>query len=187
MNDAFITNALQHNRYLKAIQLVNRFEEELRNELERIGDDFIAQNRALFVDGADADWNNSRSSGGNLAFARVDYDMDRTSGPDSDGQSLTFNLSFRWVEATAIGHRHADSVLTVLSYKIKHAADAVHRQIKEATQDGDWDVYFAADAYNNSPGIIYYPVESAADIDTAHDTLLAHFSEFGDRYGTDPK
>ncbi len=41
MNDEFITRAIENDRYLKALQLINRFEMEIEGELKRVADEFI--------------------------------------------------------------------------------------------------------------------------------------------------
>ena len=116
MNDEFFTQALQGNRYLKAIQLINRFETELEHELKRFGDQIVEVTPDQFETGVEGRWNNRRSSGSVIAFARVDYDLDRVSSADDDAADLTLNLSFRWVEPGEYGHADVDGALTLLSY-----------------------------------------------------------------------
>lgn len=184
MNDEFITQGIQKDRYLKAVRLINRFETELRRELERAGDAIVAENSNLFVDSVEADWKNSRSSGTIIAFARVDYRMDRVSSTDDETRNLKLNISFRWIEPMELGHTDVDGALTVASYKIKRASPEVHRSVKEATREGDWpEIQFADDAFNNAPGIAYIPVETGEELRQAHETLAEHFSTYGPRYG----
>lgn len=184
MTDDFITQGIQADRYLKSIRLINRFETELRRELERAGDAIVAENQNLFVDGVEADWNNSRSSGTIIAFARVDYLMDRVSSKEDESRNLKLNLSFRWIEPMELGHTNVDGALAVASYKIKRASPEVHRSVKDATRDSDWpEIQSADDAFNNSPGIFYIPVETSEELRQAHETLAEHFSTYAPRYG----
>lgn len=186
MDDEFFTKALQEDRYLKAIQLLDRFEAELRRELERVGDELVEDHPELFVRDAEADWNNGRSSSSVLAFARVDYVMDRLRSADEDAQNLKLNLSFRWVEPSQLGFYDVDGVLTVAVYKIKRAPPEDHQRVVESTRKEDWSVQTADDAFGNAPGVFYLPVETAADFREAFDTLSDHFSTFGTTYGVEP-
>lgn len=43
MNDKFITRAIENDRLLKAIRLVDRFETEIEGELMRVTDEFISE------------------------------------------------------------------------------------------------------------------------------------------------
>jgi hypothetical protein len=186
MNDEFFTKALEEDRYLKAIQLINRFETELQQQLEHIGDQFVRQNRELFVDQVEPSWNHRRSSSTILAFARVDYVMNRHESANDDARNLKLNISFRWIEPGELGHQSVDGALSLLSYKIKRASDETYAQVKEQTRQGDWPVHFADDAFSNSPGIIYIPVESAEQMRNASETLQEHFTKYGPLYGVDP-
>ena len=187
MTDDFLTQGIQADRYLKSIRLINRFETELRRELERVGDAIVAENQDLFVDGVEADWKHSRSSGTIIAFARVDYLMDRVSSKDTSMQNLKLNISFRWLEPTEVGHTDVEGALSVASYKIKRASSEAHREVKDATREDDWsEIEFADDAFNNSPGIFYIPVETSEELRQAHETLAEHFSTYARKYG-EPK
>jgi len=181
MNEKFVTRAIEKDRYLKAIKLVDQFETELERELVRLGDEFVAANRSLFPDGVEADWNKG-TFGKTLAFGRVDLEMDRVKS-ESDPQGLTLNLSTRWLEPDDYGHPDHEGALCVASYKIKNATADDHQAVVDATRDRDWNVEPAADVYNNSPGIFYIPIESAADLTAAYETLQDHFSEFATMYG----
>jgi len=183
MNDEFFTQALQGNRYLKAIQLINRFETELEHELKRFGDQIVEANPYQFETGVEGRWNNRRSSGSVIAFARVDYDLRRVSSADDDATDLTLNHSFRWVEPGEYGHADVDGALTLLSYKIKQLRAEDYETVSQATKEDEWPVHLADDAFSNAPGIIYVPVETAAEMQNAEQTLQEHFEEFVSMYG----
>jgi hypothetical protein len=184
MSESFLTAGLQDDRYLKAIQLIERFETELRRELERIGDEIVSDNPELFVDGVEASWNNSRSSGSIIAFARLDYQMNRPTSTADDDRKLKLNISFRWIEPTQLGHQNVEGALSVASYKIKYANPDRHIEVKESTRSEEWnDISCADDAFNNSPGIFYIPVNTAEEMHEAHDRLKAHFEAHASMYG----
>jgi hypothetical protein len=186
MNEEFITQGLQKDRYLKATRLADRFETEIRRELERIGDEIVKENREQFVEGVEADWNNNRSPNSVIAFARVDYDMDRVRFHD-DPQNLTLNISLRWLEPDEYGHPDVDGALSVASYKIKHASKKDHEQVKRKTMEEDWGVQFCEDAFSNSPGVLYIPAQDAEDMKQAHEELKRHFSEYCTMFGVQPE
>ena len=58
--------------------------------------------------------------------------------------------------------------------------------MQDQTRQEDWPVHFADDAFNNSPGIIYVPVESAPELREASATLQEHFAMYGPAYGVAP-
>lgn len=182
MNEEFITEGIEKDRYLKATRLADRFETEIRRELERIGDEIVKENREQFVEGSEASWNNLRSPNSVIAFARVDYDMDRVRSQE-DPQGLTLNISFRWLEPDEYGHPNVDGALTVTSYKIKSARKEDHERVKRETMEEDWDIQFCEDAFGNSPGVAYIPVQDAEDIKQAHEDLKSHFSEYCTMFG----
>jgi hypothetical protein len=181
MNDDFVTQAIEKDRYLKAKKLIDQFETELKRELTRIGDAFAESNRDHFADDVEADWNNS-SFGKTLAFARIDLEMDRVVS-ESNPKNLVLNLSTRWLEADAYGHPDHEGALCVASYKIKYASAEDHQEVVTATKEGDWEIEPARDVYNNSEGIFYIPIESAQELTAAYDRLNEHFSEHVAMYG----
>lgn len=187
MNDEMLTKALEEDRYLKAIQLINRFETELRQKLEHIGDQFVSDNRQLFDDDVEPSWNNRRSSSSVIAFARVDFLSNRVESLDDDARNLKLNISVRWVDPGELGHQDVDGALSLLSYKIKRASNETHQGVKEQTRQEDWPVQFANDAFNNSPGIIYMPVKSAEEMRDASNSLREHFATYGPEYGVVPE
>lgn len=184
MVDSVLSGGLEQDRYLKAVQLLNRFETELRRELERIGDTIAAANRRQFVDNVSASWNNNRSAGSIIAFARVDYELDRQLSAANGGDDLTLNLSFRWIDPTQLGHTDVEGALTILSYKIKQLDAETYTTVSQQTQTDEWeDISCADDVFNNAPGIFYIPVETAEDIDAVGEQLQAHFEANVSSYG----
>jgi len=184
MSNEFLTQGLENDRYLKAVQLIERFETELRRELERIGDDIVSDNPELFVDEVEASWNNNSSAGSIIAFARVDYQMDRTTSTADDDRKLKLNISFRWIEPTQLGHQNVDGTLSVASYKVKYANSDRYSDVQESTRSEEWDdIYCGEDVYNNSPGIFYIPVNTAEEMREAHEQLKSHFEAHASMYG----
>lgn len=186
MNNEFITRAIENDRYLKAIRLINRFETEIRGELERVAEEFVRENSELFVDGPEPSWNNSRSSGRIIAFARVDYPMERISSTAADADRLTLNTAIRWLDPAKYGHPDTDGALCVVSYKIKNCPRDDYERIKEQTLSEDWGINFCQDAFSSAPGVLYVPVESAEEITTGFETLKKHFSTYVSDYGVEP-
>lgn len=185
MNEDFVTEGLRDDRYLKAVQLLDRFEDELRGELERVGDEIVAANPDLFVEGTEPSWNNMRSSRTIIAFARVDYVMDRRRTANEGADRLKLNISVRWMNPEKLGHHDVDGALTVTSYKVKNAPSEDYERVRAASHEGDWPVHFAADHFANAPGIVYVPVEDAPSLQRAHEVLKDHFTEFGELYGAE--
>lgn len=186
MNDQFVTEAIQNDRCLKAARLLDRFEDELEAEIQRVGEKIVRANPELFADDVDSrikiDFNQTTI----LANARDNLNMYRVN-PDRPGKTQKFNLSVRWVDPLDWGEEGVDGALCVACYKINNGNQADFTRVKQATDEGDWDVRFGDDQYNNAPGLFYIPVETAEGVRNAMETLQDHFAEFGDEWGIDPE
>lgn len=182
MNEQFVTDAIQEDRYLKAIRMIDRFETEIREELERVGGEIVAANPEMFPDRVEPKWNNRRQPNPVIAFARVDYEMDRVS-EINDNETLTFNLGIRWLDPGEYGHPEQEGALCVASYKIKHATRDEFDRCRNQTMEGDWPIQFTDDAYRNAPGVCYIPVEDADELKDAFETIKEHFATFGSTFG----
>lgn len=186
MNDDFVTHGIENDRYLKATRLTDRFETEIRGELERVSQEFVDENRELFVDDPRPRWNNMQNPGSTLAFARIDRKMDRMSTTDSDAEQLKLNTAIRWLDPSKHGIDHSESVLCVASYKIKDISTEDHERVKERTRSEEDGVSFYPDPYGGAPDEFYVPVESAEEIKNGFQRLKRHFSKYGSEYGVDP-
>lgn len=185
MNDGFVTRAIEDDRCLKAHRLLDRFETELDAFLTQMGRDMIEQSPDLFADDPNsnikAKWDTSTVIANvrdNLKMARVD--------PDDQSTTMKLNISVRWVDPMDWGHDNVSGALCAVCYKINNGTEADYREVKEDTANAEWDLQFAADQYNNAPGIMYVPVESAGDLAAGRDTLQEHFAQFGDYWGSGP-
>jgi hypothetical protein len=182
MTNDFLTQGLENDRYLKAVQLIERFESELRNELERAGREIVTANPELFIDDGDPNWIKKRSHSSVIAHQRVDYTMSLVNSTDEDASNLVLNLGFRWVEPGSFG-RDGEGTLSIASYRIKNGPDDAYRDVMEATRTGEWGVSIGDDPFGSYPATFYVPVETAADIRESYDTLAAHFAEFAATFG----
>jgi hypothetical protein len=73
----------------------------------------------------------------------------------------------------------------VACYKINSGNSSDHRAVVEATENSELDVRIDDDQFSNAPGIFYILVEEATELQAAADTLIEHFSRFGDYWGVD--
>lgn len=186
MNDEFITRALEDDRYLKALRLINRFETEVEGELKRVANEFVSETSGLFDDELNQRFKFNRNSGSVIAHARINTDMARVASKKEGADNLTLNITLRWLDPAEYGLSHVDGALCVTGYKINGAVSDHHERLKQQTKEAGVDVQFCRDAYNNAPGMVYVPVETAAEIRDGFETLKTHFCEFGDEYGVDP-
>lgn len=187
MNEKFVTEGIQNDRYLKAIRLINRLEDEFQAELERIGDEIVADNPDLFSETVEASWNNGRSTSKMIAFARVDYPMTRVKSVEESSSKLKLNICLRWMDPADWGHQDVEGALFAASYRIKGSTQEDFERVKQETVAGDWNLEVGAGKFRNSPGAFYIPVDTAAGLRDAHETLKEHFSEYGHLYGFDPQ
>lgn len=153
MNDEFITRGIENDRYLKATRLVNRFETEVEGKLKDVTDDFISNTEDLFEDGVDKDFNMTGSAGAVIAHGRVNTDMKRFYAGEDGADTLTLNITLRWLDPAEYDYPDADGALCVTGYKINSAASENHDRIKRQMRDDDSDVRHCRDAYDNAPGM----------------------------------
>lgn len=186
MNDEFITQALAEDRYLKALQLIDRFETEVEGELKRISDEFISGAEDLFSDEVTQRFKFLRDPGPVIAHARINTDMDRVASTEDGADTLTLNITLRWLDPAEYGLSDIDGALCVAAYKINGAVSDDHNQVMERTKADGVDVQFGRDAYGNAPGMMYVPVETAAEIRAGFETLTQHFWAYGELYGVNP-
>ncbi|GAB6880106.1 hypothetical protein JCM17823_23800 [Halorubrum gandharaense] len=184
MTDEFVTQALQQDRYLKAIELIDRFETEIERLQNHTGKRIVEENQELFVDDLTPDFRSRRNPSTTFAFARTDFKMSRFANEEPDANRLKMSLMIHWNDATVLGHDEGYGALAVASLRIKNLSKVEYQEIKRETLEEGWnDIQFGEDPFNNSPGIIYSPVETIQDIDHAHERFAAHFRKYGQDYG----
>jgi len=185
MNEDFVTEAIRDDRCLKAKRLLDRFESELDAELSRFGRAMQTVQPDLFENEAPEDIKYHWDSGTILANARDNLIMTRLN-PETDDR-LKLNISLRWVDPSDWGEETTDGALCAACYKINNEHGDAFERVKAETLDGDWDVNFGSDQYNNATGIIYIPVTEASEFRAATETLVDHFETFGDYWGVEPE
>jgi hypothetical protein len=186
MNDEFITQSIEEDRYLKALRLTDRFETEVEGELRRVADEFTSENENLFEEEVNHRFGFNRDPGPVIAHARINTNMNRVASKKESADTLTLNITLRWLDPAEYGLSHIDGTLCVTAYKINGAISDDHNRVKQRTKSDSVDVQFFRDAYNNAPGLVYVPVETAAEIRNGFETLKQHFGEYGEEYGVDP-
>ncbi len=186
MNENFVTKAIKQDRYLKATRLADQFEEEIIRELENFSKEIIKENDGLFVDDVSPDPNRLPQPSSALATLRVDSTMSRVKSPDQP-DNLTLNVALEWMTPEKRGEDTPDgSALCCVHYKIKNLSREDFEDLKAKTRKhDDWDVRFGEDMYSSrtTPGVVYIPVQSAAGIKRAFETLKSHFNEYADDFG----
>lgn len=185
MDNEFVTRAIENDRCLKAYRLLDRFEDEIEALVGRMGNEMIAAHRDLFPDEVSGGFNAYWDNGTIIANARENLEM-RVVNEDDRSATMHLNVSVRWVDPLEWGEDDIDGALCAACYKINGGNSDDHRAVVQATADSDLDVRVDDDQFNNAPGIFYIPVENAAELQAAADTLIEHFSRFGDHWGVDP-
>lgn len=185
MNDEFVTQALRNNRCLKAHRLLERLETELRAELKHWGSDVVETNPHLFEEDVGSNIGVSWGSSTIVANARDNLNLYRVN-EDQPSQTQTLNISLRWVDPIEWDEDDTDGALCAVCYKVNGGNRADFEQVKRETIEGKWAISFGDDQFNNAPGILYIPVQTASDIRDAIETLQSHFTRFGDYWGVEP-
>lgn len=179
MTDEFLTKGLQNDRYLKAIQLIEQFEEEIETILLELDKRMVDEHPNLFDSSSGPSVRTSQSPSSGLAFTRINHQMNGHRIPDSRNQRL--NVHLYWMSPTEYGRTDIDGALRAFGYKIKDADQDVDNRVAKQTQTRDWSLETSGNPYDSST-VFYNHVSSAAEIEETAETLVEHFSEFGDEY-----
>jgi hypothetical protein len=185
MNNKFVTQAIENDRCLKAYRLLKRFEDEIEALVGQMGEEMIAAYPDRFPNDASKGFRASWDNGTIIANARENFEM-RVVNEDDPSSSMTLNVSVRWVDPLDWNEEDTDGALCAACYKINDGNSNDYRAVVEATEDSELDVRNDDDQFSNAPGIFYIPVEDAKELQDAAETLIEHFSRFGDHWGVDP-
>lgn len=184
MTDDFLTKGLQNDRYLKAIRLSEQFEAEMESRLRQVGQQIIAENGDFFNRGVEGRKNVGTSSSSVLAFARIDYPMNRVQSLENQ-TSTTLNVHLYWCRPTQYNRTDIDGALRAFGYKIKNASDADNEHVAAKTRD--WSLQVAEDPFGSGSRKVFYKhVNSADDIDQVAAKIAEHFSQYGSVFGVAP-
>jgi hypothetical protein len=182
MTDEFLTKGLQDDRYLKALRLVDEFEDKLEATLRGFGQRMVAEHPELFGVNPDGNERTNRNPGSALAHTRVHYPMTGEQAPEAD-QTWGLNVHLYWVRPEQYERTDVDGALRAFGYKIKYADRDIDDRVVEQTRARDLPVETAENPYDSNIAF-YSHVSSVAEIEETADILVDHFSEFGDKYAT---
>ena len=184
MTDEFLTLGLQEDRYLKAIQLIDQFENEIEATLLEFNQRMVNAQPGLFDPSVDPDTRLNRTSSSTLAHIRVNHALTGPRAPDSD-QTLILNVHLYWMAPTDYGRTDVEGALRAFGYKIKSAPEDVDDKVAQQTRAGDWPIETSSNPFDSST-VFYNHVDSAEEIEKTAEILVKHFSEFGDSYAIAP-
>lgn len=182
MSDEFLTRGLQNDRYLKAIQLLDQFDDDLVATLRDVGLRMVDQHPDLFEIHPDGNDNVSRSSGSVLAFARTQYPMIGEAVPESI-ETRRLNVHLYWASPSDYDRTDVDGALRAFGYKIKNSPDGVENRIARQTRGQDWDLSVTENPFGGSMAF-YRHVSSAEELERTAETLVEHFRTYGPEYVT---
>lgn len=186
MNDEFFTEALRNDRVLKAQRLLNRFEAELTDEIKRWGEQLVRNNKHLFRDDPGSKVRVNLAGSTIIANVRDNLSL-RRKNEAAPEKTQTLNISLRWVDPSDWNEQDVDGTLCAACYKINDGNGDDFERVRQQTEADDWDVRFGNDQYNNAPGVLYVPVETASNFRDGMEVLTEHFGEFGEYYGEVPE
>lgn len=193
MNEEFITNAIEKDRYLKADRLVDRFEEILNRELENTYKQIVEDNPALFPNDVTIDSGN-HEAGESLRTFRVYAPLKKVDSDDEESNRLQLYLGIEWTEPEVRGEESpSNTSLCVVLYKVRTPSRPRstpledYETVKHKTiADEDWNLRFGDDIHTSDVKTIYTPVNNAEELKQGLTELREHFSAYGHEFGTDP-
>lgn len=181
MTDEFLTMGLENDRYLKALRLIEQFEDEMEALLFQFDERMVDAQPDLFDSNTDPGFRTNQSPGNGLANHRINHPMQGPRAPDTD---LRLNVHLYWMDPTEYNRTDVDGALRAFGYKIKYAEQAADDLVIEKTQSGDWPVEISGNPYDSNT-VFYSHVSTVAEVEDTMDTLVDHFSTFGDAYAVD--
>jgi hypothetical protein len=181
MTEDFLTMGLREDRYLKAMELLEQFDEEIEVTVRDVGQRMVESRPDLFEDGVEGDVRVRRKPSSSKSWARVNYEMNRDRTPD--GQQQRLNVHLYWVPPTDYGRRDVDGALRAFGYKIKGASTETDAEVVRAMGD-DWALDTASNPFDDNT-VFYRHVSSTAEIEETTQAMIDHFETFGDRYITE--
>jgi hypothetical protein len=182
MNEDFITDGLDGDRYLKATKLVHRFQTELTAAINDVSRSVIDDHPDLFDPDVSLDEKVlAADASQTLATIRTEFAMNFET---DDGDTPKLNVAVEWVEPEQQGEGDAfDGSLCYAMYKIQHGSESRLETVKDQTTTSDrWDnLRFGEDQWyhyaKHAPGIVYIPVKDGPQTRNALQTLRRHFTE----------
>lgn len=181
MDNDFITEGLESNRYLRAYHLVTRFESTINKELEATCQAVRETHPGLF------DLEQKPTTRGydsqTLRTLRTEAEMTKQ---NDEGNNLTINIGLEWLKHTEQPQGEptvTEDMLCYVLYKIKYGSERAFETVKEATREDDrWiELRFGKEQYDTppkvAPGIAYRPVEVGQDVSDGLALLGDHFTE----------
>lgn len=110
MTDEFLTEGLRDDRYLKAVRLMNQFEDEIEARLLQLDQRLVDAQPGLFESDVEPDTRTNRSPGNGLTLHRVNHSM---TGPQvsGDGKTQKLNVHLYWMPPTEYNRTDVDGAL----------------------------------------------------------------------------
>ncbi len=185
MTDEFLTNGLRDDRYLKALRLIEQFEDEIEAILLELDRRMVDEHPDLFDPNAEPGVKTNRSPSTGLAYHRVNHPMTGARAPAAD-RTHKLNVHLYWMPPAEYGHTalDVDGALRAFGYKIKYADRSIDDRVVERTRGRDWSLEASGNPYDSN-AVFYSHVDSAAGIEETANELVEHFSVFGDEYAGD--
>lgn len=178
MTDEFLTEGLRDDRYLKALRLIDQFEDEIGAILHDFDQRMVDEQPTLFDPETTPSLKTSQTPSNGLAFHRINHAL---TGPQAPDGNQRLNVHLYWMPPTEYNRTDVDGALRAFGYKIKDADPEIEAQIVERTQTEDWSLETSGNPYD--PNTVFYRhVSSIDEVEDAMEVLVDHFSEFGGEY-----
>ncbi|ACM58858.1 hypothetical protein halTADL_1292 [Halohasta litchfieldiae] len=183
MTNDTLTDGLTNDRYVKAVRLVDDFEDEVYDRIKDTLDDIMtSEQEGLFDNNLDYDKGHNPTPGPTYGTLRFEGTMMQT---NSDGNNLKLNIGLEWVEPETQGRDEwPEPLLCYVYYKIKYAPTEPFQAVSAATRESnEWDAISVGDEQWDSgqrvaPGIFYVPIVDGDDIEEGLSVLGDHCTTF---------
>lgn len=179
MTDEFLTEGLRDDRYLKAVRLIEQFEDEIEAVLREFAQQLMNKHPDLFNSDGSVRWRTNRSPGSALATHRINYEMTGPRAPSGYTQKL--NVHLYWMPPAEYNRTDINGALRAFGYKIKGADQTEDKRVAEQTRRGDWSIQMSGNPFDSNT-VFYKHVSSVGEIRKMQSELVNHFDKFGQEY-----
>lgn len=178
MSEDFVTNGLTNDRYLKALRLIDQFQDEIAALLKQFDQTMVEAQPDLFEPGRNPKVKKSTSPGSGLANHRINHHL---TGPKAPDGNLRLNVHLYWLSPAEYNRTDIDGALRAFGYKIKGADTDIDTRVVQQTRTEDWEIDIADNPYDNNK-VFYRHVSSRSEIEETMAVLVDHFEAYGDEY-----
>ncbi|MBS3792667.1 hypothetical protein KGY77_08505 [Candidatus Bipolaricaulota bacterium] len=181
MDEKFLTKGIEKERYLKAKELGDRFEDEIYELIGNVFSDFVEKSELFRGNGSPNPKSTPTEGKSTKATLRIDYKIANVEAEGTnDPNHLKLTVGLEWPKESSDVAKSIESGFYVF-YRVKNSHKKTFEEIYKDTEVQK--IHYANNPWNSKYGMFYIPVKSVDEILEGFEELKVHFTKFGDRFG----